>query len=297
MVCPGDLLCIDHQCREPGYTGPDAPIEPIDASIDMMIDAIPIDGPPGDTDADGITNNLDNCPAKPNPDQHDEDGDALGDVCDPCPHLAGDALDSDGDGVGDACDPQPMVAKQKIKFFDPFTSTLPQWNYLQNTSLLGESMRLNATNQAQARLTVGNGETRVIMGGTIASVGSTKPHQLSFAFGNGTGSGFSIYHYCEFYEGSSLSIEISRANQGVYTSLGSDPVSGTMPTGAWQMQIDESVAAQQIKLQPKLGGTDYPLITGSTASSPMLTTGTQLEFYIERIDVRVDYFLVIETLP
>jgi len=292
MVCPGDLLCIDHMCREPGYMGIDASVEPDDALVDMMMT---IDGPPGDTDADGVANNIDNCPAKANPDQHDEDADALGDVCDPCPHLAGNALDSDGDGVGDACDPQPMIAKQKVKFFDPFTSTLPQWNLIQNASLVGESLRLDGANQAEAGLTLGNGETRIVIGGTIASVGATKPHQLSFAFGNNAG--WTMYHYCEFYEGSSTSIEISRANQGVYSSLGVTPVSGAFPTGAWSMQIDESVAAQQIRLRAKLGGIDYPELTGSTASSPMLTAGSQFELYIEHLDVRVDYFLVIETTP
>lgn len=38
---------------------------------------------PADDDGDGVCNDLDNCPADPNADQADFDGDLAGDVCDP----------------------------------------------------------------------------------------------------------------------------------------------------------------------------------------------------------------------
>ena len=60
----------------------------------------------GDMDADGIPNNVDNCPLHYNPDQLDSDGDGIGDVCDNCPENANpDQEDVDNDGYGDACDP------------------------------------------------------------------------------------------------------------------------------------------------------------------------------------------------
>jgi hypothetical protein len=59
-----------------------------------------------DSDGDGLSDIDDNCPLAPNADQANVDGDALGNVCDPCdgPQLG---IDSDGDGIDDACDPCP----------------------------------------------------------------------------------------------------------------------------------------------------------------------------------------------
>jgi hypothetical protein len=59
-----------------------------------------------------------------NPDQANEDADALGDACDPCPPFA-DNTDSDADGVGDACDPNPQTAGDRISFFEGFAGGLP----------------------------------------------------------------------------------------------------------------------------------------------------------------------------
>lgn len=76
-----------------------------------------------DRDADGVLNGDDVCPAAADADQSDNDGDGLGDVCDP--DDDNDTLsdkyelensldpfdpDSDDDGIGDALDPAPLVA-------------------------------------------------------------------------------------------------------------------------------------------------------------------------------------------
>jgi len=47
-----------------------------------------------DSDEDGFTDDIDNCPEVPNPDQENADFDTLGDLCDPyCCAIAGDAND------------------------------------------------------------------------------------------------------------------------------------------------------------------------------------------------------------
>ena len=73
-----------------------------------------------DLDADGVLNNLDNCPTNANPLQEDLDNDGVGDACDACPDVAGlptcngcplnvcgecgIALDTDSDGTANCID-------------------------------------------------------------------------------------------------------------------------------------------------------------------------------------------------
>jgi hypothetical protein len=293
--CPGDLVCMEHVCREAGYM-PGIDAGPRDAADATPVDTI--DGPPGDADADGINDLTDNCPAKGNADQHDEDGDVIGDVCDPCPHLSGNASDGDADGVGDACDPQPAIAKQTIKFFDPFTTDRPEWGSKTSASRLGETMRFNGQTYAGAVLSAANGESRIYVGGTIASIiPGASEHQVTIAFGrNASGS---VYHYTEFYDtsGSTGDIAISRANQGSYTLLAATSYSGQLPTGAWSMQIDASVAQQKINFATTLGGVARAPISANLTTTPLLAASTTMQVDVNSSDVRFDYFLVIETLP
>lgn len=260
-----------------------------------------LDGPPGDADGDGVDDLTDNCPAKANVDQHDEDGDTIGDVCDPCPHIAGDAADGDGDGVGDACDPQPTIAKQSIKFFDPFTSARPEWELINGYTRVGETLRAQGMpgNAAFLRLHLDNGELRIETGGTIVSRQTTYPHQVSMAFGLDN-AGVN-YHYVEFYDSSSAggAIAITKSELDTnYTTLASHSVAAPLATGAWKFRVDESVAAQTVKLTATQGGTTYAELAAETdLASPSLTTGNIIPMLVRNADVRYDYFIAIETAP
>jgi len=63
-----------------------------------------------DGDCEGqVCEDVDNCPATPNPGQENSDGDSLGNACDNCPNVSNEnQADSDGNGIGDACEGDPI---------------------------------------------------------------------------------------------------------------------------------------------------------------------------------------------
>ena len=74
-----------------------------EATLDLTTTPPPT-SPTLDTDGDGVPNSEDNCPSRANPDQSDQDGDNIGDVCDSEPALPNKKavpMDFDGDGISD----------------------------------------------------------------------------------------------------------------------------------------------------------------------------------------------------
>ncbi len=87
-----------------GYFGPSGVVVRVDSIVDDKLYAY-VSVPLIDTDNDGVSDALDNCPGVYNPGQENNDADAFGDACDNCPNATNpDQADLDGDGIGYACD-------------------------------------------------------------------------------------------------------------------------------------------------------------------------------------------------
>ena len=124
-TCPSGQTCIADVCEIAGAgAGFDADPGSPDATGPTF------DGPPGDSDGDGVGDLVDNCAGAANPDQHDEDADGVGDGCDNCPHVVNptqaDAMEgASPDGVGDLCDPRPTLPGDTIVRFVGFATVPP----------------------------------------------------------------------------------------------------------------------------------------------------------------------------
>ncbi len=79
-----------------------------------------------DSDDDGVSDVIDNCPDADNLDQRDFDRDEIGDACDNCPLFPNTQQLEEGepsgerDGIGDDCDPNPTIGSDCLILIDQF---------------------------------------------------------------------------------------------------------------------------------------------------------------------------------
>jgi hypothetical protein len=148
--CPSGLTCIDGYCHAPD-----------DES------SICFDG-----DNDGKRDFEDNCPGVANVNQENEDGDALGDACDPCPVIKDDDIDSDGDGIGGGCDQDPANGGDHVILFETFnappqTATNVGWDFIDGEARLSDGSAGGPVSELRFAITATANQT-MLVGLTIA---------------------------------------------------------------------------------------------------------------------------------
>jgi hypothetical protein len=117
---------------------------------------------------------------------HDEDGDGLDDVVDPCPHVAGNADDSDGDGVGNGCD--PGLGEHAIVLFDAMTNALadPTITVQGPWTQGADHLQLASTQFSAINRTFAIVEADIWIGVTIDLLGVSEDHQIVVHASTGT---------------------------------------------------------------------------------------------------------------
>ena len=143
--CPSGLACIDGYCHAP------------DDETSVCFDA----------DDDGKRDFEDNCRATPNPNQENEDGDALGDACDPCPVIRDDDVDSDGDGIGGGCDQDPANAGDRVILFETFdappaNATNSGWDIIDGEARLSDGSAGGPVSELRFPITATTNQTMLV---------------------------------------------------------------------------------------------------------------------------------------
>lgn len=158
-----------------------------DATDATQVDAAVDAAPKPDTDLDGIPDDVDNCPQAANLDQHDEDGDLIGDGCDPCPQDAVATADGDGDGVGDRCDPHPATPGDQLVRFESFAIAPPGGalpaGWLANTAttdwtIANDDLTIDVSVTGSAhfiQLDAAAPHTRIDLGFDVGTAGTVSP--------------------------------------------------------------------------------------------------------------------------
>lgn len=220
---------------------------------------------------------------------HDEDGDAVDDACDVCPHVAGSQADADGDNVGDACDPEPAIARQQIVLFDPFTSIDPAWTNM--GAMLGSDEVI-----LDARGGVGRQLYRALIPTTDrfmvgASSGTGGPGQHNFALITAPAAPPGGY-YCEMFDnGTATSTMFTWTfdNANYLHSGTADWPTARMVNGSGTFQYDHSpssTACNSVWQGEERGGAGMP---------PAGITPDEFHIYAENVLVRLQYFIQIRT--
>jgi hypothetical protein len=221
---------------------------------------------------------------------HDEDGDSVDDACDVCPHLPDvQQPDADGDGVGDMCDPNPMAARERIAFFDPYTSMRSEWEYnnpalvtVVNDQLSGDARTGVITGALKPR---GPTDDVYVMGGRVGAGVASGQRQVTAVLG-GVG-----YYYCEI-NGNQTAVAFFNATYtpddvNFFVAAGSDAV-GPIENRTFRLELHSS---------PTMYGcaTTWPATTQSFSASRPPITVDHFNFALQGLDVKLDYFIQIQS--
>ncbi|MBP6629250.1 MAG: hypothetical protein KBG28_17005 [Kofleriaceae bacterium] len=282
LPCPVDQACVAGTCQAGSST--DAGGIDTGGSVDGGPMPGPDAGPDADDDADGIRNGADNCPARANPDQHDEDLDTLGDRCDPCPWdgTDSDEADADGDGLTGTCDPSEG-ADHDLAVFVPFTGPVAGVTMASGSTFEGDHLRVDARAGFRwVSVASATGDDTLTLGFELLSIAPTSARQLYLEVSRVGLDGV----YCELYAGvASPQAKFALVNRagGTAADLAMLPVD--IVPGSYVMTFHASASADRASC-------DLPAAPGSpglSSAAPDLRPGTEIYVGLNGIEARLTF--------
>jgi hypothetical protein len=220
---------------------------------------------------------------------HDEDRDTVDDACDVCPHLADPGQqDVDGDRVGDACDPEPSIARQRIAYFDPFTSARPEWSTSGAAPTYdGEDLHFDTVPVGVLVSLDRVPGTDIIRFGARMGDGGMSSRQLTV----GAYQDMSHYYYCELYDGGVMTkLGFTYTLDGInFVSVNETTVPGPLDNGTVFVSLDQRTAQRRCE-------TSWPPLTQPVdGADPGGIVGTRFAMVVQGLVIDLEYFVVIRT--
>ena len=218
---------------------------------------------------------------------HDEDRDGIDDACDGCPHVADPTQrDDDGDTVGNACDPNPTIPRERIAFFDPFTTMRDEWEFfLTPVEFTGDAISQdlsNGTIYAQNRiapLQVGFYQ----IAGRIAPAG-TRDRNHGILVYDGQAS-----HGCILYDAGVSQFVLNHSYDNMTFSVLEAVYAQTLSEGEFVVTMRESLPMASCS-------TTWPADASELASTiPGNFVPNRFAFHLKGGIVTLDYFIAIAT--
>ncbi len=224
--------------------------------------------------------------------RHDEDGDGLLDVDDPCPHLPGTNADADGDRVGDACDPLPTTPTERIARFATMMPGDQPFALTGAGTWTPEADAVHCTGTVcLLRVDRMLGDVRVHVGAEITErLGAAgDQHQLALRIGN---SGPTFYATEVNEVGSYTVASITYFDGDAFVSQQQQDLAAGVHPGDLDLRHDARRAPSTVAFDGGWPGERYRLeLPGAT-----YTGGTYIRVNTNNLGFRVRYAIVIETL-
>ena len=269
LGCPDGLSCLDGLCRVAGHMGSCA--------------APDGGGPPGDVDGDGVPNGSDNCMSVYNPQQYDEDGDGVGDICDPCPIGSG-SQDSDADGVPNECDPfNDSTMPDTILVFEAFNGSPADSSGTQFGSgwqYMGGAAHVTDAGPTTGILWTDAGKSNI---GVYTRVTMTAKHMvpsIAGTFDHGDTTGFGI--------GCSDTVNSSNGMIFAVTDTDSGNTIAPAPGAAWSLG-----SAYQVEQVRALNTTTCYRDDGQTVGGTNSAASNGVGILVHQADASFDYVLIV----